>query len=161
MTDSEVSILIVDDDEIDTRAVERALRQQRIVNPVYRAGNGQEGLAMLRGEGGRQKVPRPYLILLDLNMPRMNGLQFLQELRGDSSLSDSIVFVLTSSRRRRQGRCLRATYRGIPGEARYRQWVPAGRADARAVRVERPVSAVSRRTGEPWSTALTDPKSAC
>jgi CheY-like chemotaxis protein len=98
MTDSEVSILIVDDDEIDTRAVERALRNQRIVNPVYRAANGQEGLAMLRGEGGRQKVPRPYLILLDLNMPRMNGLQFLQELRGDSSLSDSIVFVLTSSR---------------------------------------------------------------
>jgi CheY-like chemotaxis protein len=98
MTDSEVSILIVDDDEIDTRAVERALRQQRIVNPVYRAANGLEGLAMLRGEGGRQKVPRPYLILLDLNMPRMNGLQFLQELRGDSSLSDSIVFVLTSSR---------------------------------------------------------------
>ena len=97
MTDSEVSILIVDDDEIDTRAVERALRKQRIVNPVYRAANGQEGLAMLRGEGGRQKVPRPYLILLDLNMPRMNGLQFLQELRGDSSLSDSIVFVLTSS----------------------------------------------------------------
>jgi CheY-like chemotaxis protein len=98
MTDSEVSILIVDDDEIDTRAVERALRQQRIVNPVYRAANGLEGLAMLRGEAGRQKVPRPYLILLDLNMPRMNGLQFLQELRGDSSLSDSIVFVLTSSR---------------------------------------------------------------
>jgi CheY-like chemotaxis protein len=97
MTDSEVSILIVDDDEVDTRAVERALRQQRIGNPVYTAANGQEGLAMLRGDG-RAKVPRPYLILLDLNMPRMNGLQFLQELRGDSSLADSIVFVLTSSR---------------------------------------------------------------
>jgi CheY-like chemotaxis protein len=98
MTDSEVSILIVDDDEVDTRAVERALRQQRIVNPVYTAPDGREGLAMLRGEGGRSKVPRPYLILLDLNMPRMNGLQFLQELRGDSNLTDSIVFVLTTSR---------------------------------------------------------------
>ncbi len=98
MTDSEVSILIVDDDEIDARAVQRALRQQRIANPVYTATNGREGLAMLRGEGGRAKVPRPYLILLDLNMPRMNGLQFLQELRGDSSLTDSIVFVLTTSR---------------------------------------------------------------
>jgi CheY-like chemotaxis protein len=97
MTDSEVSILIVDDDEIDARAVERALRQQRIGNPVYTANNGREGLAMLRGEEGREKVPRPYLILLDLNMPRMNGLQFLQELRGDSSLTDSIVFVLTTS----------------------------------------------------------------
>jgi CheY-like chemotaxis protein len=98
MTDSEVSILIVDDDEIDTRAVERALRRQRIGNPVYTAADGQEGLAMLRGEGGREKVPRPFLILLDLNMPRMNGLQFLKELRGDSGLTDSIVFVLTTSR---------------------------------------------------------------
>jgi CheY-like chemotaxis protein len=98
MTDSEVSILIVDDDEIDTRAVERALRQQRIVNPVFTASDGQEGLAMLRGEGGRSKVPRPCLILLDLNMPRMNGLQFLHELRGDSSLTDNIVFVLSTSR---------------------------------------------------------------
>jgi CheY-like chemotaxis protein len=97
MRESEVSILIVDDDEIDARAVERALRQQRIANPVYTATNGCEGLAMLRGEGGRAKVPRPYLILLDLNMPRMNGLQFLQELRGDSNLTDSIVFVLTTS----------------------------------------------------------------
>jgi CheY-like chemotaxis protein len=97
MRESEVSILIVDDDEIDARAVERALRQQRIGNPVYTATNGREGLAMLRGEDGRAKVPRPYLILLDLNMPRMNGLQFLQELRGDSNLTDSIVFVLTTS----------------------------------------------------------------
>jgi CheY-like chemotaxis protein len=98
MTDTEVSILIVDDDEVDTRAVERALRQQRVANPVYTAADGCEGLAMLRGEGGRTKVPRPYLILLDLNMPRMNGLQFLRELRGDSNLTDSIVFVLTTSR---------------------------------------------------------------
>src|ERR1700734_2385200 len=98
MRDSEVSILIVDDDEIDARAVERALRQQRIANPVYTAVNGQEGLAMLRGEGGRAKVPRPYLILLDLNMPRMNGLQFLRELRGDSNFTESIVFVLTRCR---------------------------------------------------------------
>jgi CheY-like chemotaxis protein len=98
MKESEVSILIVDDDEIDARAVERALRQQRIVNPVYTATDGREGLAMLRGDDGRPQVPRPYLILLDLNMPRMNGLQFLKELRRDSRLTDSIVFVLTTSR---------------------------------------------------------------
>jgi CheY-like chemotaxis protein len=97
MAESDVSILIVDDDEVDARAVERALRQHRIVNPVYTASDGREGLAMLRGDGGRPQVPRPYLILLDLNMPRMNGLQFLKELRNDSRLTDSIVFVLTTS----------------------------------------------------------------
>jgi CheY-like chemotaxis protein len=93
----EVSILIVDDDEVDARAIERGLRQQKIGNPVYVAPDGREGLAMLRGAEGRSKLQRPYLILLDLNMPRMNGLEFLRELRSDSELTDSIVFVLTTS----------------------------------------------------------------
>jgi CheY-like chemotaxis protein len=93
----QVSILIVDDDEVDARAIERGLRQQKIGNPVYVAPDGREGLAMLRGAEGRSKLKRPYLILLDLNMPRMNGLEFLKELRNDSELTDSIVFVLTTS----------------------------------------------------------------
>lgn len=93
----EVSILIVDDDQVDVRAIERGLKQQRIVNPVYVAADGKQGLAMLRGEDGHTKVPQPNLILLDLNMPRMNGLQFLKELREDAALCDSIVFILTTS----------------------------------------------------------------
>jgi CheY-like chemotaxis protein len=92
-----VSIMIIDDDEIDVRALTRGLTQQRISNPVFVAKDGTEGLAMLRGEQGQPKVPRPALIVLDLNMPRMTGLEFLEELRSDSDLADSIVFILTSS----------------------------------------------------------------
>jgi CheY-like chemotaxis protein len=97
MTNEEVSILIVDDDQVDVRAIERGLKQQRIINPVYVAADGREGLAMLRGEPGYTRVPHPFLVLLDLNMPRMNGLQFLKELRADAALSESIVFILTTS----------------------------------------------------------------
>src|SRR5580704_3758682 len=92
-----VSIMIIDDDEIDVRALTRGLTQQRISNPVFVAKDGTEGLAMLRGDQGQPKIPRPALIVLDLNMPRMTGLEFLQELRADSTLADSIVFILTSS----------------------------------------------------------------
>jgi CheY-like chemotaxis protein len=93
----EISIVIVDDDDVDVRAVQRGLRQQRIVNPVFVAKDGQQGLDMLRGDSGQTRIPRPSLILLDLNMPRMTGLEFLEELRADPELADNIVFVLTSS----------------------------------------------------------------
>ena len=92
-----VTILLVEDDEVDVRAIRRGLEKQKISNPLIPATDGIEALQLLRGEGGRTKVPRPYLILLDLNMPRMNGIQFLQELRKDPRLTDSIVFVLTTS----------------------------------------------------------------
>jgi CheY-like chemotaxis protein len=97
VTTETISIVIVDDDEVDVRAIQRGLKQQRIVNPVYIATDGRQGLDMLRGEGGQPKIPRPALIVLDLNMPRMTGLEFLDELRADAELADSIVFILTSS----------------------------------------------------------------
>ncbi len=93
----DVSILIVDDDQVDVRAIKRGLEKQKIANPVFTACDGVEALQMLRGENGHEKLPRPYLIMLDLNMPRMNGIEFLQALRVDPELTDSIVFVLTTS----------------------------------------------------------------
>jgi CheY-like chemotaxis protein len=93
----DVHLLIVDDDQIDLLAIQRSLQKQKIGNPITIACDGVEALEVLRGSGGRPKLARPYLILLDLNMPRMNGLQFLDELRKDPALSDSIVFVLTTS----------------------------------------------------------------
>ena len=92
-----VTILLVEDDDVDTEAVERAFRKARIANPIVRAKDGAEALAMLRGDNGREALQHPYLILLDLKMPGMGGLKFLEELRRDPELSNSVVFVLTTS----------------------------------------------------------------
>ena len=94
MASNEVTVLLVEDDPIDVDAVQRAFRKARIRNPIVTAKDGLDALEMLRREGG---VARPYLILLDLNMPRMNGLEFLEELRSDEALAGAVVFVLTTS----------------------------------------------------------------
>lgn len=91
----EVTILLVDDDDVDVMGVTRALKKLKIINPIVRAHDGIEALELLRRS---DVVPRPYIILLDINMPRMNGLEMLAELRKDELLSDSVVFVLTTSK---------------------------------------------------------------
>lgn len=93
-----VHVLLVEDNEVDREAVRRAFRTHRIANPIYDARDGVEALEMLRGSNGRRALPRPYLILLDINMPRMNGIELLHEIRSDDVLHDSIVFVLTTSK---------------------------------------------------------------
>lgn len=90
---TEVSILLVEDDDIDVEAIERAFRKARIANPIVRVRDGVEALETLRDE----RVRRPYLVLLDLNMPRLDGIGFLKEMRADASLRETIVFVLTTS----------------------------------------------------------------
>jgi CheY-like chemotaxis protein len=92
-----VTILLVEDDAVDTMAVKRAFRELKIANPVIEAHNGIEALQCLRGENGHEKVSGPLLILLDLNMPRMGGIEFLQELRDDPLLRRTLVFVMTTS----------------------------------------------------------------
>ena len=88
-----ISILLVDDDDIDAMGVERALKKMKLANPLFRARDGIEGLEMLRAK----KVDQPYLLLLDLNMPRMSGIEMLKELRSDPDLRGTVVFVLTTS----------------------------------------------------------------
>jgi CheY-like chemotaxis protein len=90
----EVSILLVEDDDVDAMGISRALKKLRMANPFHRARDGIEGLEMLRSH----KIKSPHVILLDLNMPRMNGLEMLDELRKDEEFSDSVVFVLTTSK---------------------------------------------------------------
>ncbi|WP_417486143.1 response regulator [Maricaulis sp.] len=93
----DVSILLVEDDDIDAEAVSRGLQQARVANPVVRARNGEEALAILRKDGGGAGIRPPYLVLLDLNMPVMNGIEFLRELRADPALTRAVVMVLTTS----------------------------------------------------------------
>jgi CheY-like chemotaxis protein len=92
-----VNVLLVDDDDVDVTAVRRAFRKRRINNPLFVARDGLEALEMLRGEDGNEKVPHPYIIILDLNMPRMDGLEFLTALRRDPDHHSAVVFVLTTS----------------------------------------------------------------
>jgi len=93
-----LNILLVEDDELDVMNVQRAFKKNNVLNPLFVAGNGLEALDMLRGVGGPPQVPLDRrIILLDLNMPRMNGIEFLRELRNDSKLNLIPVIVLTTS----------------------------------------------------------------
>ncbi|HEX2198120.1 MAG TPA: response regulator [Burkholderiales bacterium] len=89
-----LNILLVEDDEVDVMNVKRAFQKAHITNPLFVAGNGLEALELLRGS----EMPKQRrLVLLDLNMPRMNGIEFLRELRKDPELSATPVVVLTTS----------------------------------------------------------------
>lgn len=92
------NLLLVDDDEVDVMTVQRALKKNNITNPFYVANNGMEALAMLRGEDNLPRIPlERRLVLLDLNMPKMGGIEFLRELRADPNLRAIPVIVLTTS----------------------------------------------------------------
>jgi len=94
---SSANILLVEDDELDVKAVKRAFRDLKIANPLFEARDGIEALDLLRGTNGQTAIPNPRIILLDLNMPRMGGLEFLDEIRKDPKLHSCVVFVMTTS----------------------------------------------------------------
>lgn len=94
MTDRALNILLVEDDEVDVMNVRRAFEKGHVANPLFVAGNGLEALEMLRGP---ELPPERRLVLLDLNMPKMSGIEFLTELRKDPELHRVPVVVLTTS----------------------------------------------------------------
>ena len=93
-----VNLLLVEDDEVDIQGLKRAFSKGRIGNPITVARDGIEALELLRGENGRPKLPKPHLVLLDLNMSRMNGIEFLEQLRQDEDLKSTLVFMITTSK---------------------------------------------------------------
>jgi CheY-like chemotaxis protein len=88
-------VLFVEDDPVDVMSLQRAFARCGISNPLYSAANGEEALALLRATPGSR--PRPGLILLDLNMPVMSGLEFLEVQKKDDDLRLIPVVVITSS----------------------------------------------------------------
>lgn len=92
-------ILLVEDDDVDVMAVRRASERAGLRNPLHVVPNGREALAFLRHEGphAAQRPPRPGLIILDLNMPVMDGIEFLEEAGKDPLTSTIPIVVLTSS----------------------------------------------------------------
>jgi CheY-like chemotaxis protein len=94
-----VNVLLVDDDDGDAKSVQRAFKSARIANPITRAIDGIDALDILRGTNGKTKLAPPYLLLVDLNMPRMNGIELVESLRQDRELHTCVVFMLTTSNR--------------------------------------------------------------
>jgi CheY-like chemotaxis protein len=94
MNPKQINIFLVEDDEVDVMNVKRAFDKNHITNPLFVAGDGVEALAKLRS--GEIPMGRR-IVLLDLNMPRMNGIEFLRELRKDPELASTPVVVLTTS----------------------------------------------------------------
>jgi CheY-like chemotaxis protein len=98
MINQPLNILLVEDDKVDVMNVKRAFEKNHITNPLFVAGDGLEALEKLRNG----EVPQGRrLVLLDLNMPKMNGIEFLYELRKDANLAATPVVVLTTSNNER------------------------------------------------------------
>jgi len=114
-------ILLAEDDEVDAMTVRRALKDLNVTNRLERVCNGEEAVEFLKDPGN----PLPCIILLDLNMPRMNGIEFLRVMKQDEELRSIPVVVLTTSKEERDK--LDSFSLGVAGymikPADYRQFV--------------------------------------
>ncbi|MBD3676773.1 MAG: response regulator [Rhodobacteraceae bacterium] len=97
MTERDLNILVVEDNDFDVKRITRGFGKLGYDRPVIRARDGLDALEILRGEGARAKLSSPVVVLLDLNMPRLGGIEFLDELRADPTLCNTPVFVITTS----------------------------------------------------------------
>jgi CheY-like chemotaxis protein len=94
---SNLNVLLVEDDDVASEAVVRGLQKHASHCTVVPAEDGSSALRILRGQDAERRIAKPFLVLLDLNMPRMSGIEFLHELRADPELCSTVVFVLTTS----------------------------------------------------------------
>lgn len=92
-----LNVLLVEDDDVAAESVMRSMQRAGLPCPVTWVEDGQAALEVLREQDAQRKTPRPRLILLDLNMPRMNGFEFLEAVRADPLLKYEVIFVLTTS----------------------------------------------------------------
>jgi CheY-like chemotaxis protein len=94
MIEALTNILLVEDDEVDIMNVQRAFKKNKITNPLYIARNGVEALAMLRSG---EINPPPKIVLMDINMPKMGGIECLKNMRNDNDLKALSVYIMTTS----------------------------------------------------------------
>ncbi|HEB55985.1 MAG TPA: response regulator [Gammaproteobacteria bacterium] len=95
--DNSRSILLVDDDEVDVMNMQRAVQKNWLRGTLQVAENGLQALQMLRRDKAEKLRPQVQMIVTDINMPRMNGIDFIRALRADSELQNMLVFVMTTS----------------------------------------------------------------
>ncbi|MCB9996237.1 MAG: response regulator [Rhodospirillales bacterium] len=93
-----VPILLVEDNEIDVEIVERTFRKASIANPIFKAKDGVEAYDILRGKSSVE-MALPCVMLVDINMPRMDGFDLLEKIREDKELCKNVAFMLTTSNR--------------------------------------------------------------
>ena len=136
---SRADILVVEDDDVQAEAVVRSLRKAGVDASIVVTPEGWEALSVLRGTHSRHRIRRPYLVLLDLNLPRLGGMDFLREVRADPLLNDTVVFVLTTSADERD--CKRAYEEHVAG---YMVKSEVGPQFTRMVEMLRPYLAVVR-----------------
>lgn len=94
-----ITVLLVDDDDVAIEGVLRSMQKNHVLCNTITAEDGQEALDILQNKHPSKKITQPYLVLLDLNMPRMDGFQFLETVRADAKLHNTVIFVLTTSSR--------------------------------------------------------------
>jgi CheY-like chemotaxis protein len=92
-----LTLLLVEDDEVDAETIVRCLSRGEIANSLHRARDGIEALEMLRGTNDIEKIPGPVLLLVDIRMPRLDGIGLIQAIRADPALHRTVIFVLTTS----------------------------------------------------------------
>ncbi len=93
----DMNILLVEDNDLDVEILERALKKIGATGALHRSRDGLEALQVLKKDYERPVLPKPFVILLDINMPGMNGHEFLEAVRTDEDLRDSRVFMFTTS----------------------------------------------------------------
>jgi CheY-like chemotaxis protein len=108
----QIKILLVEDDDGHARLIERNLRKVSLINPIDRVADGQEAIDYLTNQGrytDRRQYPHPKLILLDINLPRLDGIEVLERIKGDPNLRALPVIMLTSTDTQAEiDRCYRA-----------------------------------------------------
>lgn len=97
MSEKIISILMVEDDEVDIMNIRRAFKKNNVTNPLHVTNNGIEALEYLKETNETAPLKMPKIILLDLNMPKMGGIEFLREIRKNEFLKTISVFVMTTS----------------------------------------------------------------